>query len=65
VLEAGACGFVLALVYFAPGILTRPRDAPPYVIFYGGIALVLGLIVGLLLRTAAILVLRAHKASAA
>lgn len=59
--EAGACGFSLALLYLAPGIVTRPADAPPYVIVYGGAALLLGVLAGLLLRTTAILVLELRK----
>ncbi len=58
VAEAGGCGLILALLYLAPGIVTRPGDAPPYVIAYGGAALLLGLLMGLLLRTTAILCLR-------
>ena len=59
VLEAGATGFGIALVVLAPGILTRPLEAPPYVIVYGGAALILGLLVGLILRATALMVLRA------
>jgi len=58
VLEAGAAGFVIALFVLAPGIAMQPTKAPPYVVFYGGAALVLGLAIGLVLRTAAILVLK-------
>jgi hypothetical protein len=65
VAEAGACGLLLALVYLARGILTRPAEAPPYVIAYGGAALLLGVLVGLFLRATAILVLRLHKAASA
>jgi hypothetical protein len=57
VAEAGACGLILALLYLAPGIVTRPADAPAYVIAYGGGALFLGVVVGVFLRTVAILVL--------
>jgi hypothetical protein len=60
VAEAGACGLILALLYLAPGIVTRPVDAPPYVLAYGGAAMLLGLAVGLLLRTTAILVLKGN-----
>jgi len=63
--EAGACGFILALLYLAPGIVTRPAEAPPYVIVYGGAALVLGVLAGLLLRTTAILVLELRKSPTA
>jgi len=57
VLEAGAAGFLIAVLVLAHGIVTRARDAPPYVLFYGGVALLLGLILGLVLRTAAVTVL--------
>ena len=52
---------MLALLYLAPGIVTRPAEAPPYVIAYGGAALLLGVVVGLFLRTTAILVLKFFK----
>jgi hypothetical protein len=61
VAEAGACGLSLALLYLGPGIVTRPADAPPYVIAYGGAALVLGVLMGLFLRSTAILVLKLSK----
>jgi uncharacterized membrane protein YhaH (DUF805 family) len=63
--EAGACSLILALLYFAPGIVTRPAEAPPYVIVYGGAALLLGVLVGLFLRTTAILVLELRKSHTA
>jgi hypothetical protein len=56
--EAGACGLVLGVMYLAPGIVTRPAEAPPYVMVYGGASLLLGLLMGLVLRGTAILVLR-------
>ena len=52
---------MLALLYLAPGIVRRPAEAPPYVIAYGGAALLLGVVVGLFLRTTAILVLKLFK----
>ncbi len=64
VAEAGACGLILALLYLAPGIVTRPAEAPPYVIVYGGAALLLGVVVGLFLRTTAILVLKLGRSAA-
>lgn len=57
VAEAGATALAVALIVLAPGIATRPTQAPPYVIVYGGAALILGLLVGLLLRTTALLFL--------
>jgi hypothetical protein len=65
VAEAGACGLILALLYLAPGIVTRPDEAPAYVIAYGGGALLLGVVLGVVLRTAAVLVLKLGKSSAA
>jgi len=60
VAEAGAAGLAVALVVLAPGIVTRPLEAPPYVIAYGGAALFLGLLTGLALRLTALLVLRLY-----
>jgi hypothetical protein len=36
VAEAGAAGLFIALIVLARGIMTRPGDAPPYVVVYGG-----------------------------
>jgi len=58
VAEAAACGFVVALLYLAPGILRRPADALPYVAFYGTAAAIVGTIVGTFLRVTARIVLR-------
>lgn len=63
VAEAGGWGLPVALVILAPGIVTRPMDAPPYLIAYGGFALLVGLVLGLVLRTAALIVLRLHPGS--
>ena len=60
VAEAAATAVVVALAYLARGILTRPADAPAYVIVYGGGALILGTIAGLILRTTALLALTLH-----
>jgi hypothetical protein len=65
VAEAGACGLIPALLYLAPGIVMRPDEAPPYVIAYGGGALLLGVLVGVFLRTTAILVLTFRKSATA
>jgi len=64
VAEAGACGLSVALVVLAPGIATKPAEALPYIISYGGAALVAGLLVGLLLRMTALLVLKLDKSAA-
>jgi hypothetical protein len=61
VLEAGACGVIVALAVLAPGIVTRPLEAPPYVIAYGGAALIVGVVVGLILRATALLVLKLER----
>jgi len=62
VLEAGACGFVAALLILLPGILprifTQPGLAAAYTLFYAGITLMVGLAVGLVLWTTATLTLR-------
>lgn len=58
--EAAAVGGVAALAYLARGILTRPAEAPAYVVAYGGAALILGAIVGVILRTTAVLALTLH-----
>jgi uncharacterized membrane protein YhaH (DUF805 family) len=65
VAEAGACGLIPALLYLSPGIVMRPDEAPPYVIAYGGGALLLGVVVGVCLRTTAILVLKSRKSAPA
>jgi hypothetical protein len=57
ILEAGLCGFGGALVVLMPGIVTRPTEAPPYVVAYGGLATVLGLCVGVVLWLTATIVL--------
>jgi hypothetical protein len=63
--EAAAVGLAVAVLYLAHGIVTRPREAAPYVIFYGSAAAILGAIVGLILRMTATIVLRLSKSVAA
>jgi hypothetical protein len=63
VAEAGGWGLAVALVILAPGIVTRPMEAPPYLIGYGGFAVLVGLVLGLVLRTATLIVLRLHPGS--
>ena len=58
VAEAGGLGVILALGVLARGIVTRPADAPPYVIFYGGVALIVGVAIGLILRVTTLGVLK-------
>lgn len=57
VAEAAGTAVAVALAYLARGILTRPADAPAYVLVYGSAALILGAIVGLILRTTALMTL--------
>jgi hypothetical protein len=61
--EAAATAFVMALAYLARAILARPADAPAFVIVYGGVALILGAIVGVILRTTAVLALRVTRST--
>lgn len=56
--EGGALGLFLAVLVLSPGIIAHPAAAPPYIAFYGGGGLILGLAMGLVLRTSALLVLR-------
>ena len=56
--EAAAVGFLVAALYLLRGIITRPREAPPYVIFYGSAAAMFGAIIGVILRVSATIVLR-------
>ncbi len=65
VLEARLCGFLYVLVILARGIVTQTMQAPPFVIVYGGLGLVLGLIVGLVLYSTALLTLSVSKRAAA
>ena len=56
--EAAVLAFGIALLVLGRGIITRPLEAPPYVIVYGGAAIVLGLIVGVILRFTALVTLK-------
>jgi hypothetical protein len=58
VAEAGALGFLLAMGVLAYGIVTRQADALPYVVFYGGAALLIGVTLGCALRATGLLVLK-------
>ena len=58
VAEAGVLGAAVAIAYLLQGILTKPLEAPPYVIVYGGAALVLGLLAGLILRVTGVATLK-------
>ena len=61
VAEAAGTAVAVALAYLARGILSRPADAPAYVLIYGGGALILGALVGSILRATALLVLMLHR----
>jgi hypothetical protein len=56
--EGGIVGLVVAVAILAGGIFSHPADAPPYVMFYGGIAFLAGLALGFLLWISASLVMR-------
>lgn len=58
VIEAGVIGLLSALAVLARGIISRPRDAPPYIVIYGGAALLIGLAIGVVLRFTAISVIK-------
>jgi hypothetical protein len=60
IVEGGLCGFAGAVLVLMPGILTRPNQAPPYVLVYGGLAAALGLAVGAILWVTATLTLRLY-----
>src|SRR5918993_4493025 len=60
IFEGAACGFCGAVLVLLPGILTRPTEAPPYVIAYGGIAAILGLVVGAIVWLTAAFILMVY-----
>ena len=57
ILEGAACGFAGAVLVLLPGIVTKPAQAPPYLLAYGGLAAALGLAVGVVLWMSATLTL--------
>jgi hypothetical protein len=57
VIEGGACGLLAAVLILLPGILMRPTEAPPYVLVYGGGAMLVGLGVGAILSLTAMITL--------
>ncbi len=59
--EAGACGLATLFVLMLPGILRHPIQALPYILVYGGLAALTGLLVGLLLRISAVIALKVTK----
>lgn len=60
ILEGAACGCAGAVLVLLPGIVTRPTQAPPYLLAYGGLAAVVGLAVGVVLWVSASLTLRLY-----
>jgi hypothetical protein len=60
ILEGAACGFAGAVLVLLPGIVTKPMQAPPYLLAYGGLAAVLGLAVGAVLWISATLTLKLY-----
>lgn len=61
IVEGALCGFAGAVLVLLPGIVTKPTQAPPYVIVYGGMASVLGLAVGAILWVTATLTLQMYR----
>lgn len=59
--EAGGIGFLAAFIPLLPASVMSPLQALPYLIVYGGFAMVVGLVVGFILRTTALLVLRVSQ----
>jgi hypothetical protein len=58
IVEGALCGFAGAVLVLMPGILTKPTQALPYVLAYGGIAAALGLAVGAILWATATITLQ-------
>ena len=56
--EAGACGLLAVLVLLGPGILSHPTLAMPFLLVYGAFAVLIGLLIGTLLRGIAVMVLK-------
>jgi hypothetical protein len=65
VAEAAACGLATLLVLLLPGMLTHPIQVLPYVVGGGWLAVLIGLLVGLLLRTTAVMVLKVTQPTTA
>jgi hypothetical protein len=49
ILEAGLCGLAGAVLVLLPASMLQPTKAPPYLIAYGGLAGIVGLLVGVVL----------------
>jgi hypothetical protein len=61
VAEAAACGLATLLIFLLPGMLTHSIQMLPYLVSGGGLAALMGLLVGLLLRTTALIVLKVRQ----
>jgi hypothetical protein len=61
IVEGALCGFAGALVVLMPGVLTKPNQALPYVLAYGGMAAALGLVVGAILWVTATITLQCYS----
>ena len=61
IVEGALCGFAAAVIVLLPGILTKPTQAPPYVLAYGGMASILGLAVGAILWVTATCTLQLYR----
>lgn len=64
ILEAAAVGFVIPMIPLAPGIFGHPADALPYIVFYGGVGIIIGLLVGTILWGSATVVVQRFRAGA-
>jgi hypothetical protein len=58
VLEGAALGAAIPLAILIGPTLMRPREAPPYLIAYGGLGLIIGVTLGVILRATALLTLK-------
>lgn len=58
ILEGALCGFAGAVLVLLPGIATKPLQAPPFVIAYGGLSAIIGLAIGTILWLCATVTLK-------
>jgi hypothetical protein len=62
--EAGGCGLVAVLILLGPAILSHPTLAMPLLLVYGAFAVLIGLLIGTLLRGTAVMVLKLTESAA-
>ena len=62
VVEAALLALAVAVLLLLPSTFRAPFQAPPYIVFYGGAAMVFGAVVGVLLRWVALLSMSAAAA---